>query len=647
MTRLPPANIEAPRSLLISTLRALCNQERLKEAIATLDILNRRAERVPPRILSSLLDLAAESRSAEHVFRVHSQIVANCPASYILLSTKLINAYGKCGSVLYARKVFDEIPRRDVRSYNAMLHGYSRNCLFDDVLLLFQHMVMEGTDLRADGFTYPRVLKAVGALSKVCEGKTIHAMLIRSGFASRLTMQNALISMYSRCSSLNDARQVFSEMQQRDVVSWNSMIAGYEHNSLWNEAFSFFLYMLSEGVAPDSVTIVSVLAACTALGDLKKGMWVHDYLSSHGFPDDDILVRNSLIALYTKCKHMVLADEVFRKTRERDVFTWTSMISGYAQAGADEEALMFFQQMHVAGIRPNKVTFTSVLPICARLAAHKVGKVIHGMMIKLVSGFDDFVACSLLDMYCKCGNLSDARQLFEEIPKRAVVSWNAMINGYGMHGYGKEASIVFEGMESFGIRPDHVTFVALLSACSHSGMIEAGMHYFDTIMDKYQVPRKTEHYASIVDLLGRAGRLDDAWQIIKRMPIPVDADVWGALLGACKIHGNIELGEYAAKKLFELKPKKAGYYMLLSNLYRESGKQDDVAKLKLLMREKGVAKDSAYSRIEMGKDVHVFVACGKDHPELNHICGIIKCLEEHAEGEEESNSKSLENRTSS
>ncbi|XP_031494623.1 pentatricopeptide repeat-containing protein At1g11290, chloroplastic-like [Nymphaea colorata] len=629
MTLLAPANKGASQSFLVSTLRVLCSQERLKEAIATLDILNQQAELVPPRILSSLLDLAAKSRSVEHVSKVHSQIVANCPGSYVLLSTKLINAYGKCGSVHDARKVFDQIPRRDIRSYNAMLHGYSRNRLFEDVIRLFLHL--EGTDLRPDGFTYPRVLKAFGALSKVSEGKRIHSKLIKSGFGSRQAMQNALISMYSRCSSLDDARQVFSEMQQRNVVSWNSLIAGYEQNSLWDEALCLFLDMLNGDAVPDSVTIVSVLAACTALGDLKKGMWVHDYLSSLGFSDDDILVNNSLIALYAKCNQMVIAGQLFSKVRERDVFTWTSMISGYAQAGADEAALLFFQQMHVAGVRPNKVTFTSVLPVCARLAALKVGKLIHGLMARLVSEFDDFAACSLLDMYCKCGNLSDARELFNEIPKRALVSWNAMINGYGMHGYGKEASILFEQMENLGIRPDHVTFVALLSACSHSGMIEAGMHYFDTVMNRYRVPRRTEHYASIVDLLGRAGRLDDAWKLIERMPIPVDADVWGALLGACKIHGNINMGEYAAKKLFELKPQKAGYYVLLSNLYRATGKQNDVAKLKLLMKEKGVTKDSAYSWIEMGKDVHVFVAC--DHPESNGICGIIKCLEAHAEDE--------------
>ncbi|XP_077220307.1 putative pentatricopeptide repeat-containing protein At3g49142 isoform X2 [Tasmannia lanceolata] len=567
---------------VLALISTLCKQENLDQALSLLNNLNHLKSQVPSQILSALLDLAAKTKSLKQATKTHHAILQNTPFPNSTLSARIIRMHSNCGSISGARQVFDEIPEPDIYLWNAMIRAYSKSGFSIEALGLFHGL--RRSKILPDDFTFPCVLKACGDLGDFLEGRKTHVLVFKTGFRRMVFVDNALISMYAKCGFMEDARKVFDKMPERDVVSWNSMISGLVENGLWQEALFVFSQMegLQVEVWLDCFTFGSVLKACGELRDLERG---------------------------------VLVLELARKL-------------GYQQRGDDNEALGLFKKMLIEGPRPNEVSFTSILPACAQLSALDMGRAIHSLLILCGYEMDDFSACALIDMYCKCGALKDANQAFYGLPRKPVVSWNSMIAGFGVNGHGLGALSLFKQMENSDAKPDHVTFVTLLSACSHSGMINEGLYYFDSMTKRYGIPAKTEHYACMVDLLGRAGRLDEAYELIEEMAIAPEADVWGALLGACRIHNNIELGELAAERLFELKPQKAGYYVLMSNIYASSRNWAGVQKVRELMKEKGVIKNTAYSWIEMDKVLHVFVSGDKEHPQSKLIYRALEKLEE-------------------
>ncbi|XP_058105366.1 pentatricopeptide repeat-containing protein At1g11290, chloroplastic-like isoform X2 [Magnolia sinica] len=496
-------NSNNSRSIL-SRLATLCKQEKnLQQAISLVQALNHSKTRVPNPILTSLLLFASKSKSLKYAIEIHDAIPQNAPP---FLSAHLIRTYDCCGSIKHARQVFDEIPRPDIYSWNAIIRAYSKRGLFQDALGLFRRLLR--SNVLPDDFTFPCVLKACGDAKDLLEGKTSHVFVFKMGFRRMVFVDNALVSMYARCGCIEDARKVFDRIGRRDVVSWNSMISGLGENGLWQEALVVFSEMerSGEGVLPDCFTFASVFKACGELGDLERGVLIHELVGKLGF-GSDVLVNNAVVGFYAKCCRMDLALQVFEKMPAKDVFSWTSMIAGYQERGDDNEALRFFKEMWVHSLKPNQVTFTSVLPACAQLSDIYMGRAIHSLLIICGYDVDEFASCALIDMYCKCGDLEDANRLFKEMPEKAIVSWNSMISGLGMNGHGKKVVSLFKEMEKSVTKPDHVTFVALLSACGHSGMINEGLHYFDCMINRYGIPAKTEHYACMVDLLGRAGSI--------------------------------------------------------------------------------------------------------------------------------------------
>jgi pentatricopeptide repeat protein len=330
--------------------------------------------------------------------------------------------------------------------------------------------------------------------------------------------------------------------------------------------------------------------------------------------------------MYAKCGNVNIAHKLFERMPKQDVVSWTAIIAAYSQNGHPHEALAFFNEMQVQGIKPNSITIVSVLPACAHLLALEQGKQIHGYAIR--SGFesDVVVGTGLVNMYAKCGNVNIAHKLFERMPEQDVVSWNAMILAYGIHGHGEDALALFSQMQQTGTKPDHITFTAILTACSHAGLVDQGWQYFECMKSDYGLAPKLEHYACLVDLLGRAGHLDEAHDIIKKMPLEPNANVWGALLGACRIHCNIELGEQAAKHLFELEPNNAGYYVLLSNIYAEARRWEDVVKLRTMMKERGVKKQPGCSVVAVHREVHTFLVGDRTHPQSEKIYAMLETL---------------------
>eukprot|EP01018_Ginkgo_biloba_P011244 Gb_34298 [translate_table: standard] len=572
-----------------------------------------------PFVLKACAALSALQEGKE----IHDDIVRAGFESDVFVGNSLVAMYAKCGSIDLARHLFDKMPKRSVVSWNAMIAGYAQNGHANEALSLFHQMKL--ADVIPDKATIVSVLPACAELGDLQNGKDVHAYVIRNKFESDISVGNSLVAMYAKCGSADFARQMFDKISNKDVVSWTTMIAGYTQNGQASEALALYHQMQLAGIKPNSLTMVGVLPACANLAALHQGKWIHAYIIRNGF-ESDVIAGTALIDMYTKCGNMESAYQLFDNMSARNVVSWNAMIVGYTQNAQANEALTLFHQMQLEGIRPDRATMVSVLPACAHLAALQQGKWIHGYIIR--SGFepDVCVGTALIDMYAKCGSIEIACQIFEKMSQRDVVSWSAMIAGYGMHGQGKDALALFSQMQETGMKPNPITLTSVLYACSHAGLVDEGWKYFNCMSRDFCITPGMDHYACMVDLLGRAGRLDEAQDFIKKMPIEANAEVWGPLLGACRIHCNIELGESVAEHLFNMEPKNAGNYVLLSNIYAAASKWDGVTKVRTMMKERGVTKTPGCSLIEVNNRIHAFIAADRSHPQSEKIYATLEIL---------------------
>eukprot|EP01018_Ginkgo_biloba_P002433 Gb_04612 [translate_table: standard] len=605
-----------------------------QEALSLFNQMQRACVQPNHFTFASVLPACANLAALERGMEIHEEIKRSGFQSCVFVANALVDMYAKCGIIENARNMFDLMPQRDVVSWNVMIAAYARHGHFEAALTLFYQMQL--TSIQPDQFTFASVLPACANLAALEQGMEIHDQINRSGFQSDIFVASALIDMYAKCGSIERARRLFEKINQPNTVSWTSMIAGYAQNGYGEEALKLFGQMQLSGVKPNMKTFASVLPACANLAALEQGMEIHEEIIKSGF-QSDVFVDSALVDMYAKCGRIEKARELFDKMYQRNDVSWTAMIAGYAQNGhIDEalklfkkmpkqnvvswtaviagyaqnghgvEALQLFQQMKLTSVKPDLKTFASVLPACANLGALDQGMEIHEEIIR--SGFqsDVFVESALVDMYAKCGSLEKARDLFDRMRQRNTISWTVMIAGYAMHGCGKDALILFEQMQNSGMNPDRVTLVCVLSACCHAGLVDIGRQYFYCMSQYYNITPAMEHYGCMVDLLGRAGHLDEAQDFINKMPIKPDATVWGCLLGACRIHNNIELGEQVAEQLFELDPENAAPYVLLSNIYAAAGRWDDIEKVRRMMKDSRVKKTPGCSWIEVNKQVHAF-----------------------------------------
>eukprot|EP01018_Ginkgo_biloba_P018851 Gb_21567 [translate_table: standard] len=588
--------------------------------ISTLSWRNIGLEATDTRAYASLLQACTDIKQ---IHQLHTHMLKIGLEQNPFLLNKLVSMYALYGAMGYARQIFDKIHNRNTFVWNVIIRGYTMDGSCEEAIAHYFQMRQAG--VQPDKFTFPFVLKACAYLSALQEGREIHDHIVRSGLESDVFVATALVHMYSKCGCIDIARQVFGKMSKREVVPWNAMVGAAAENGNDHEALTLFNEMQLAEVKPDSITMVNVLPACAHLAALHQGKWFHGYIIKCGF-ESVVPVGTALIDIYARCASIESARKLFDKMPARNVVLWSAMITQYSHNGYADEALALFQEMQLAGTKPDTVAMVSVLPACAHLAAQQQGKRIHGYII--TSGFesDIFVGNSLIDMYAKCGNVEIALQLFEKSSTRDVVSWNAMIAGYGMHGHGEEALALFSQMQQTGLKPSHITFVSVLSACSHAGLVDEGWQYFDSMVRDYYITPTMEHYACMVDILGRAGRLDEAQDFIKNMPLEPGIRVWGALLGACRIHCNIELGEHVAKHLFVLEPEKSGCYILLSNIYAASGRWDAATKVREMMKDRGVKKTPGCSLIEVNNRVHSFFVGDRSHSQSEKIYATLETL---------------------
>jgi len=494
-----------------------------------------------------VLNACASLAAVDEGIRVHEQIVCSGCEFDVSIGNSLIDMYAKCGSLEDAKRVFRRMTTRDVVSWNAMIVGFVKCGEGHKALELFRQMQSEGVE--PVPITFVGVLNACANATSLKEGRHVHEQIMQSGCESNIFVGNSLIDMYAKCGSIEDARRVFNRMVSRNAISWNALILGYVKCGQGHKALELFKQMQCEGLQPDHVTFVGILNACASVVALEEGRCIHEQIIQWDC-EADVKVSNSLIDMYAKCGSIEDAWRVFTKMVTHNVISWNAIILGYLKCGQGTKALELYQQMQSEGVQPDPVTFVGVLNACASVSALEEGRCIHKQIISSDCKFDVFVACSLIDMYSKCGSIEDAQRVFNKLPTRNLVSWNAMLGGYAMHGHAKEALEHFQQMCQEGVEVDKVTFVSLLSACSHVGLVDEGLCYFESMGSVYRISAIAEHYACMVDLLGRAGQLQEAENLIDMMSFKPSAFVWKALLGACRIHGNVEMGERIAECIF-------------------------------------------------------------------------------------------------
>ncbi|XP_022139839.1 pentatricopeptide repeat-containing protein DOT4, chloroplastic [Momordica charantia] len=573
---------------------------------------------------SSVLKCLAAVARVEQGRLVHGFICKLGFSSYNTVVNSLISFYFVSKKVRSAQKLFDELSDRDVISWNSMISGYVKNGLEDKGIEIFIKMLDFSVDV--DLATMVNVLVACANTGTLLLGKALHSYAIKaaSSLDREVMFKNTLLDMYSKCGDLNSAIRVFEKMDEKTVVSWTSMIAGYVREGLSDGAIELFDEMKSRGVVPDVYAVTSILHACAINGNLSSGKIVHNYIRKNNL-ETNSFVSNALMDMYAKCGSMKDAQSVFSHMKGKDVISWNTMIGGYSKNHLPNEALNLFAEMQRES-KPDGTTVACILPACASLAALDRGREIHGYALRNGYSKDKYVVNALVDMYVKCGLLVLARSLFDMILDKDLVSWTVMIAGYGMHGFGNEAVDIFNQMRISGVEPDEVSFISILYACSHSGLLDEGWKFFNIMKKECRIEPKLEHYACMVDLLARTGNLVKAHKFIKTMPIEPDATIWGALLCGCRIHHDVKVAEKVAERIFELEPENTGYYVLLANIYAEAEKWEEVQKLRKKIGQRGLKKNPGCSWIEIKGKVNIFVAGDCSKPQAKKIELLLKKL---------------------
>ncbi|XP_068635896.1 putative pentatricopeptide repeat-containing protein At2g01510 [Aristolochia californica] len=603
-----------------------CKQAR--EAYALFSEMQKSGVMLDHVTYTTLLSTCDDRENFNQVTQVHAHILKSGNMLVLRVCNTLIDSYSKCGLLGEACELFKEMSKRDNVTFNTLISGYSKDGFSEEAIKLLLQMKMEG--LKPSEFTYAAVLSAGTAIADLGLGQQIHALVIKSNFIWNIFVSNALLDFYSKCDRVTDMEILFYDMPEYDGVSYNVMITGYAWNGLIKESLDLFKELQLRGFDRKQFPFAVILSIVAALQNLKIGHQMHAQAVVTG-AESDILVTNSLIDMYAKCGVLESAKLIFLKQIDRNTVSWTAMISGYVQMGEYEEAIKMFSKMQQAHVTSDQATFSSILRACSSLASLGLGKQLHSFIIKVGYMSNVFSGSALLDVYAKCGCIKEAVQTFEEMSDRNIVSWNAMIAAYAQNGYGKAAINLFEEMLGWGVRPDSVTFISVLSGCSHGGLVEEGVRYFNSMTWFHDIEPKREHYACMVDMLGRSGQLDEAVNLMNEMTFEPDSIMWSSILNSCRIHRNHELGEWASNQLFKMELKDAGPYVIMSNLYAEAGRWEDVGKIKKSMRCQGVKKVTALSWVEMKQKVFTFTSNDKTHWQIDEIRERLDMLAEQME----------------
>ncbi|KAG6478388.1 hypothetical protein ZIOFF_061830 [Zingiber officinale] len=630
-------------SVLLALAYSLCSQARdLKKLhcfiLKTLDLAG-------DTFLSNNLITSYSNRSLlVYARNLFDQILHPNPFSW----NGLLSAYSKAGHIPQMEQVFSSMPSRDLVSWNALVSGYIGRGCCERAFNAYRALLLEGR-VAANRITFSSLLIIASKCSDFNLGRQVHCHILKFGFASHVFVGSPLVDMYSKAGFVHEAKRVFEdieeknvvlynimlagllrsgmvedskklfdEMEEKDSISWTTMVTGLTQNGLEQQAVDLSRAMRAEGVCMDQFTFGSILTACGGLSALELGKQTHAFIIRTRY-DENVFAGSALVDMYSKCRHIKSAELVFQRMKTKNVVSWTSMLVGYGQNGCSEEAVRTYCEMQKQGIEPDDFTLGSVISSCANLASLEEGAQLHCKAN--ISGLISFITVSnaIVTLYGKCGIIEDSHKLFNEMRSRDSVSWTALVSGYAQFGKANETMDLFERMLNEGVMPDGITFIGVLSACSRAGLVEKGYRYYNSMIHDHHIVPTADHYTCMIDLLSRSGRLKEAEDFINQMPCHPDAIAWATLLSSCRFRNELEIGKWAAENLLELEPQNPASYVLLSSLHAARGNWDEVAHLRKGMRDKNVRKEPGCSWIKYKNKVHIFSADDQSHPYSERI----------------------------
>ncbi|KAL3524489.1 hypothetical protein ACH5RR_017323 [Cinchona calisaya] len=535
-----------------------------------------------PLSSASILSLLRRCKTIRSLEQVHPHIIhKGCEQDAFLITEFISLCIAFSSNLSYPTSLFERITQPNIYLWNTLVKGYCRHSSLTNSFWVFSRMKV-ALDVTPDKYTFPPLIKNCANSLALREGRVLHGLILRCGTDCDVFVGSSLIDFYGKCKEIQCARQVFDGMPVRNEVSWTAMIVGYLNYGDPAEAKNLFDGMAKRNVASWN----AMISGFVKLGNLKSARHLFDEM-----PERNAVSYTTMIDGYAKAGDMESARMLFEQLVEKDIISWSALISGYAQNGQPTEAIQMFYRMQFSSVKPDEFIMVSLMSACSQLGCLELAKTIDSNMHG--SSFDlrrVHIAAALVDMNAKCGNMDRASTLFEEMPTRDIVSYCSMMQGLSIHGRGLQAVALFDRMLKEGLVPDSIAFTVILTACSHAGLVEEGCRYFDSMVNEYSLEPSPEHYACLVDLLGRSGKLKTAYELLNSMPVKPHAGAWGALLGACKLHCDLELGEEVARRLIELEPLNACNYVLLSDIYAAANKWLDVSLMRLQIRERGLRK---------------------------------------------------------
>lgn len=609
-----------------SLISGYCQHQHASEAFRLFWKMRLEGDKPSQFTLGSILSMCSSMGKLRSGRKIHGYTVKTHFDCNDYVIAGLVDMYAKNNCIIDAERLFQAVPEKDRKNHvlwTALITGYSQSGDGFKAMEYFRDMRFH--EVEANQFTFPSVLKACSLVYADEFGSQMHGLIEKSGFGLNLFVHSALIDMYAKCGRLDNAKRVLETGCVDDVVCWNSLIVGFVRQGFAEQARSLFRKMRAKDIRVDEFTIPSLLNSLATLDVSRDAESVHGLIFKTGF-ECYKLVRNALIDLYAKQGKMNLAFDVFKIMENKDVVSWTSLVSGYAQNGFYEDAIRVYGDMRFTGVCLDEIIISCVISACAELTVLELGQQVHGDFVKSGIGPSLSVDNSIMSMYAKCGSIEDATMIFNSMEHRNLISWTAIIDGYARNGKGKESLELYDLMIHNGLKPDFVTFIGVLFTCSHSGEVEKGRNFFTAMKNVYGISPGPQHYACMIDLLVRSGNFAEVEEMLNRMEaesVEIDSAVWKAILASCRSHKNLELGERAANNLFLLEPRNAVPYVLLSNLYFAVGRAEDAANLRRLMKLRGIHKEPGISWLEINSKIHTFTSEDRGHPRIKEIYGKI------------------------
>uniref|UniRef100_A0A8I6X2W2 Pentatricopeptide repeat-containing protein n=2 Tax=Hordeum vulgare subsp. vulgare TaxID=112509 RepID=A0A8I6X2W2_HORVV len=547
-----------------------------------------------PPVIKACAVLGAVEQGRVIRDHVEAGVASGDATPNVFVQCALVNMFAKCGCLGEARSVFESMQEKDVVAWTAMIGGAVHAGDWLDAMCLFNRMRSEG--FSADSVIIATVIPACGRVKELRAGTALHGCAVRCGVADDNCVSNALVDMYCKCGCLEMADYLFRSIYFKDVVSWSTLIAGYSQNGMYHMSVSLFTEMVAAGLKPNSNTMASILPSLSGLKLFRHGKEVHGFSLRYGL-DQSKFLGSAFIDFYSRQGFLREAATVFELIPKKDLVIWNSVVAAYGVNGDTDSALCAFRALQKAGFKPDHVTVISALPVCNHHSRLIQGKALHAYVVRRYMSSICSVCNALIDMYCKCCCLEKGKDIFQLMTERDTATYNTLISSLGKHGHEDQAIMLFDQMKRDGIAPDKVTFVALLSCCSHAGLTEKGLHFYNSMLQDYNISPDKEHYSCVVDLYSRSGKLDDAWKFISSLREGTEIDVLGCLLAACRVHNRMDIAELVAERIFEKNPSDPGYHILLSNIYADAGMWSDVTKIRTIIEERSLKNKTGNSLI--------------------------------------------------